>query len=99
MYDMVYARYHSKVITPAEFTKILTLNEDVTLGADTTKKIIPFKYANNIILEEPGDIAVMDCPCRMSRDNPCQPLNVCMGVGRHFANCGWTSARNTTCGA
>jgi len=85
MYDMVYARYHSKVITPAEFTKILTLDEDVTLGADTSKKIIPFKYANNIILEEPGYIAVMDCPCRMSQENPCQPVNVCMGVGRHFA--------------
>ena len=85
MYDMVYARYHSKVITPAEFTKILTLNEDVTLGADTSKQIIPFPYANNIILEEPGYIAVMDCPCRMSRENPCQPANVCMGVGRHFA--------------
>jgi len=85
MYDMVYSRYHSKVITPREFTKILTLNQDVMLGPDTSKKILPFKYANNIILEEPEYIAVMDCPCRMSRENPCQPINVCMGVGRHFA--------------
>jgi Pyruvate/2-oxoacid:ferredoxin oxidoreductase delta subunit len=85
MYDMVYSRYHSKVITPQEFTKILTLNHNVALGPDTSKKIIPFKYANNIILEEPEYIAVMDCPCRLSRENPCQPLNVCMGVGRLFA--------------
>ena len=85
MYDMVYSRYHAKVITPNEFTKILTLNEDVAFGPDTTKKIIPFAYANNVILEEPEYIAVMDCPCRLSRDNPCEPLTVCMGVGRHFA--------------
>jgi len=85
MYDMVYSRYHAKVITPAEFTKILTLNHDVDLGPDDSKQIIPFEYANNIILEEPEYIAVMDCPCRMSRANPCQPINVCMGIGRHYA--------------
>jgi len=85
MYDLVYSRYHAKVITPAEYTKILTLNHDVNLGPDDGKQIIPFEYANNIIMEEPQYIAVMDCPCRMSRKNPCQPVNVCMGIGRHYA--------------
>jgi NAD-dependent dihydropyrimidine dehydrogenase PreA subunit len=27
----------------------------------------------------------MDCPCRLSRENPCQPVNVCMAVGKTTA--------------
>ncbi len=85
MYGMVYSRYHAKVVTPKEFTKILSINENIDLGADSGKQIIPFKYANDIIIEEPEYIAVMDCPCRKSSGSSCEPLNVCMGVGRHYA--------------
>ena len=36
---LVFARYHGKVLTPANVTKIIEVQEDVTLGTDTTRKI------------------------------------------------------------
>ena len=84
-FGFVYERYHAKVITQDDARKILSLKEDVILGPDKTEKIIPFKYANSIVLKEPEFIAVMDCPCRASRANPCQPINVCVAVGRTTA--------------
>ncbi len=84
-WEMIFNRYHGKVITQEDAKKILTLKEDVVLGPDRTERIIPFKYANQIILKEPEYIAVMDCACRMSRENPCQPVNTCIAVGRMTA--------------
>ncbi len=85
-FGMVFERYHCKVITMDDATKILTLNEDVVLGPDKTERVIPWQYANKIILKEPDYIAVMDCPCRKSRgEDGCRPLDVCMAVGRTTA--------------
>lgn len=85
-FGMVFERYHAKVITIEEATKMLTLKEDVILGPDKTERIIPYQYANKIILKEPEFIAVMDCPCRKSRgEDGCRPLDVCMAVGRTTA--------------
>lgn len=81
----VFERYHSKVMTLDDASRILTLNEDVIVGPDRTERIIPYRYANKIILKEPGYIAVMDCPCRLARENPCEPVDVCMAVGRTTA--------------
>lgn len=82
---LVFNRYHAKVLTLGDAEKILELNEDVVIGPDRTERIIPFQYANKIILKEPEFIAVMDCPCRLSREKPCEPVNVCMAVGRMTA--------------
>lgn len=85
-FGMVFERYHAKVITIDEAAKILSLKEDIILGPDKTERIIPYQYANKIILKEPEYIAVMDCPCRKSRgDAACLPLDVCMAVGRTTA--------------
>ncbi len=81
----VYENYHAKVLTYDDARKILTLNHDISLSADKAKKIIPFSAANRIIFEEADFIAVMDCPCRLSRKHHCEPLNVCMAVGRTTA--------------
>jgi len=81
----VYENYHAKVLTYADARKILTLNHDISLSADKAKKIIPFSAAYKVIFAEADFIAVMDCPCRLSRENYCQPLNVCMAVGRTTA--------------
>ncbi len=86
VFKSMFGSYHAKVITLEDATKILTLNHSINLGPDTTERIIPFKLANKIILEEPEFIAVMDCPCRAERDNPCLPLNVCIAVGKTTAN-------------
>jgi ferredoxin len=85
VFGMATARYHSKVVTLDDISKILTLDEDVIIGPDKTERIIPFQYANKIILKEPEFIAVMDCPCRLRRPDGCQPADVCMAVGRTTA--------------
>lgn len=85
-FKMVFDRYHAKVLTTEDAGKLLTLEEDVDLGADRSEKIIPFHHANKVILSEPDYIAVMDCPCRLSRENPCQPLDVCLAVGKMTAD-------------
>jgi NAD-dependent dihydropyrimidine dehydrogenase PreA subunit len=84
-FGFVFARYHAKVLTESDVRKIVTLNEDLVIGPDKSSRIIPFKYANKIILKEPDFIAVMDCPCRLDRKNGCQPVDVCIAVGRTTA--------------
>jgi Pyruvate/2-oxoacid:ferredoxin oxidoreductase delta subunit len=81
----VYENYHAKVLTHGDARKILRLNRDLSLDAGKAKKIIPFSAANKIIFSQPDFIAVMDCPCRLSRKEHCEPVNVCMAVGRTTA--------------
>ncbi|MDY6795557.1 MAG: hypothetical protein SWK76_09825 [Actinomycetota bacterium] len=78
----IFNRYHAKILSREDVTKILELEEDVTLGPDTTGKIIPFKYANDIVLKDPEHIAVMDCACKLALDAPCGPVNCCIAVGK-----------------
>ena len=84
-FRIVFDRYHSKVLTKNDVRKIITLNQDLIIGPDRSKRVIPFPQANKIILKEPEFIAVMDCPCRLIREEPCQALSVCMAVGRTTA--------------
>jgi ferredoxin len=78
----IFDRYHAKVLSRGDVTKILELEETVMLGPDTTSRIVPFKHANKIILREPNSLAVMDCPCKKEMKDPCQPLASCIAVGR-----------------
>ncbi|MDI6830712.1 MAG: 4Fe-4S binding protein [Actinomycetota bacterium] len=78
----IFDRYHAKVLSRSDVTKILDLEETVMLGPDTTGRIVPFKYANKIVLREPTHLAVMDCPCKKELKDPCQPLASCIAVGR-----------------
>lgn len=84
-FKFVFDRYHAKVLTRSDARKFVTLNKDLIIGPDKTERIVPFHHANNIILKEPKFIAVMDCPCRLIREKPCQPVNVCIAVGRTTA--------------
>jgi len=84
-FGFVFDRYHAKVLGEGDVRKIITLNRDLIVGPDRSERIIPFRYANRIILQEPDFIAVMDCPCRLNRESPCQPVNICMAVGRTTA--------------
>ena len=100
-FRMVYKNYHAKVLTFNDARKILTLDHDISMNADTAKKIIPFGAANKIIFSQPDFIAVMDCPCRLSREQHCEPVNVCMAVGRTTAefwleHCGQYHVRKIT---
>jgi len=80
--DFIFNRYHAKVLSHGDVTKLLSLEESVELGPDTTQRIVPFKHANSIVLREPEHIAVMDCPCKLEMDDPCQPVASCIAVGR-----------------
>jgi NAD-dependent dihydropyrimidine dehydrogenase PreA subunit len=85
VFRKVYENYHAKVLTFNDVRKIITLDHDVSINDDTAKRIIPFRAANKIIFSQPDFIAVMDCPCRLSRKQHCEPVNVCMAVGRTTA--------------
>jgi ferredoxin len=78
-------RYHAKVITGSDVEKMLRLREDFFADPAVATQVIPFPYANKILLSEPHFIVVMDCPCRLSRKNPCRPTQVCIAIGRTTA--------------
>lgn len=71
--------YHSKVVKLDHARALLTINEDIELT--NLERVIPYKHARDIILKNPDRIAVIDCPCRSTRKNPCKPLDVCLFVG------------------
>jgi ferredoxin len=81
---MVFSRYHGKVLSHGDVTKIFQLDEDIKLGPDTTNRIVPYKYAKDIVLSEPQHIAVMECPCKalLEEEHRCQPSRSCIAVGR-----------------
>jgi len=84
-FQAVYDRYHAKVLAESDAAKIFSLEKSLALGPEAAERVIPFPYANRIILSEPDYIAIMDCPCRLARENPCRPVNVCIAVGRTTA--------------
>jgi len=83
----VFNRYHSKILSSSDITKILSLEEDINLGKDELKRVIPFDYANRIIFNNPKLIAVMDCPCALNQKDGerCEPLSKCIAIGQDFA--------------
>ena len=83
-------RYHAKVVQHADARKILTLDIDVALDAELSKKIIPFDIANKVILNSPGNITVMNCACRHVNKNACSSpkvgTQVCFLIGEPQAS-------------
>ena len=75
--------YHGKVVTLEAAKQLVTVKQDVNLG--DLEHIIPYALARDIVLQNPDHIAVLDCPCRASRAQPCRPLDVCLIVGEPFA--------------
>ncbi len=61
VFQMMYNRYHAKILSFDDTRKIFELDENVTIISEENKKIIPFKYAHNIVFHDPDHIAVMDC--------------------------------------
>ena len=68
------------------FVKLLPANHQEPIELKNLEQIIPFQTARDIILQHPDHIAFIDCPCRVSRPNPCLPLDVCLIVGEPFAS-------------
>ena len=77
--------YHAKIV-PLELAEgLVTVKEDVEVK-DLSESIIPFPIARDIVLQNPGSIALIDCACRVVQDEPCLPLDVCMAVGDPIAS-------------
>jgi ferredoxin len=76
--------YHGKVMPLEAAIQLVTVQEDVDLG--DLEQIIPYPVARDIVLKNPDHIVVLECPCRTARENPCQPLDVCLIVGEPFAS-------------
>ena len=76
--------YHGKVVPLEAATQLVTVNEEITVT--DLEHVIPYALARDIVLKNPDHIAVLDCPCRLSRAEPCLPLDVCLIVGEPFAS-------------
>lgn len=76
--------YHGKVVPIEYASQLVSINEEIKLP--DLEHIIPYKKARDIILKNPDHITVLDCPCRVSRENPCLPLDVCLIIGEPFAS-------------
>lgn len=87
-------RYHGKVVPLEEARKILTLNQSIEVDGETSKKVVPFEIANQIVIRNPDSITVMDCPCRKAKKDPCKPLKVCMIIGEPYASFAMDHARD-----
>ncbi|NIN73007.1 MAG: 4Fe-4S ferredoxin [Gemmatimonadetes bacterium] len=73
-------RYHGKVLTTELARRVITLDHDIK--RTDLERIIPYPMARDIVLKGPPNVVLLDCPCRAMRENPCQPTDVCMIVGK-----------------
>lgn len=76
--------YHGKVVTPAGARQLISVREDIRLP--DLEPVVPYPVARDIILKNPDHIVALECPCRSARQNPCQPIDVCLIVGEPFAS-------------
>jgi ferredoxin len=74
--------YHGKVVPLDAAKQLVSVKEDIRL--ENLEKVVPYKLARDIILQEPQHLGVLDCPCRSAREHPCLPLDVCIIVGEPF---------------
>jgi ferredoxin len=76
--------YHGKVVPTSAAVKLVSIQQDIRI--DDLEQIIPYAKARAIVMKHPDHLAVLDCPCRSSKENPCLPLDVCLVVGEPFAS-------------
>jgi len=76
--------YHGKVMPLQSAKRLVQVGEPINLP--DLEQVIPYPRARALILKNPESIAVIDCPCRAARPNPCLPLDVCLIVGEPFVS-------------
>lgn len=76
--------YHGKVLTQDQANAIIMLDHDIELR--NLEQVIPYPAARDLILNGPPDIIAYECGCRYTRENPCQPTQVCLVVGKPFTD-------------
>jgi ferredoxin len=75
--------YHGKVLPLEEASRLVTLDEPV--AARDLEQVVPYGRAREIVLRNPDHIVLLDCPCRLVREHPCEPVDVCIIIGEPFA--------------
>jgi ferredoxin len=76
--------YHGKVVRMAEARKIITVNRNIELR--NLEQVIPYRRAKDLVLVNPHNIVVYECPCRGIKQDPCRPTEVCLIVGEPFSD-------------
>lgn len=78
--------YHGKVVKVEDAVKFVSQKQD--LCVPVPEKVVPFKVARDIVLDNPQSIAVGTCACRAAAENPCipPPMEVCLFIGDPFAS-------------
>lgn len=74
--------YHGKVVKLPDALQLVTQKENISL--EPSEKVVPYKQARKVILENPDSLAVGVCACRSVAENPClspDEMEVCMFVG------------------
>ena len=77
-------RFHFKVLTQENAKAIITIDKDIPRR--DLEQIIPYPMARDFVLKAPPDIVVYECPCRRTREHPCQPIQVCLIIGQPFVD-------------
>jgi len=76
--------YHGKALPLETARELILVNEPIRVK--DLEQVIPYVKARAILQENPDHIAVLECPCRSSKENPCLPLDVCLIIGEPFAS-------------
>ena len=76
--------YHGKALPLGVAKQLVSVKQDLAISYP--EQVIPYPLARELILHDPDHIISLDCPCRASRENPCQPVDVCLIVGEPFAS-------------
>jgi ferredoxin len=79
--------YHAKVVKLKDALQLVTQKENISL--DPPETVIPYKQARQIILQNPDSIAVGECACRASLEDPClspDEMDICLFVGDPHAS-------------
>lgn len=76
--------YHSKVLRLDDAKKIITINRNIELK--NLDQVLPYRHAKSIILHNPHNIVVYECPCRAQQKEPCRPVDVCLIIGDPFVD-------------
>lgn len=79
--------YHGKVVQHEDARKLVSL--DVPVSYRVPERVVPFAIARDVILENPGAMAVGICACRQNQPNPCVPeseMEACLIMGDPFAS-------------
>ena len=83
--EMTFAdTYHGKVMPLSTAPTLVNVKEEIRMT--NLEKVIPYQRARDIILKNPDHIAVLECPCRAAREEPCTPLEVCLIIDEPFAS-------------